>query len=100
MYAELLNHMVESFRRKDVIEKLKSCLETKSGEIKELKRKIRFYESIRTNNSNKATVVQKNQENPGIEQVPDNEQVPDSDVSLHGILCTGFMCWEIGKFED
>lgn len=42
-----MNHMVESSRQKDVIQKLKSCLKQKSQEIRRMKGKLHYYDRVR-----------------------------------------------------
>lgn len=68
--------MVESARRKDIIEKLQNILKDKSEEIKKLRRKNRSLECIRHTKSNG---TEENQEKL------DDSKDPNSDVSLSSI---------------
>lgn len=47
-YTELMNHMVESARRGNIIEKLQICLKKKSQEMKDMKRKLRYYKNVQS----------------------------------------------------
>lgn len=68
-----MNHMVESSRQKDVIERLQSCLKQKSQEIRDMRRKLHYYDRVRG-----SKVVTKNKESES--QRKDKEELDHTEV--------------------
>lgn len=87
---KLMNHMVESARQKDVIEKLQCCLKQKSIEIKAIKRKLQNCDNARDPTS----VVEDGTKN---ENTPNDEKDQGPKVGL--ISSISFFTGE-GRIRD